>query len=373
MSRARNLSGLMGTSATLDVNDIADAADLSGVEIYEDSDAQAAAVYIPGRQIYRRDLGAFQIHNGSSWRTIDFTAVAEPILGFQGNISGYTSGGVSQSNSYVNTVQKWSFSADTDAANVGALTVAREAGGGNSSAISGYSTGGYHPVKSNIIDKFPFAADGNATDVGDLTIVLLGHASQSSSEHGYSSGGYGGTGSPRVGAQKIISKFAFASDGNAAQTGFTTGNFSNWTTGHNSLTNGYQNGGNYAPKANSIYKFPFASDANATQVATLVTTGQDRAGSNSPEYGYVASGTDTINIEKHSFTSDTNATTVGALTVSRQGLRGNSSTSFGYSAGGRLSPSMRDVIDKFPFAADGNATDVGNLTVSLRWLTTQQI
>ena len=85
MSRARNLSGLMGTSATLDVNDIADAADLSGVEIYEYSDAQAAVVYIPGRQIYRRDLGAFQVHNGSSWRTIDFTAVEPPFLGFQGS------------------------------------------------------------------------------------------------------------------------------------------------------------------------------------------------------------------------------------------------------------------------------------------------
>jgi hypothetical protein len=107
MSRARNLSGLMGTSATLDVNDIADAADLSGVEIYEDSDAQAAAVYIPGRQIYRRDLGAFQVHNGSSWRTIDFTAVEPPFLGFQGSSYGFKSGGESGSSS----IAQYSFTA----------------------------------------------------------------------------------------------------------------------------------------------------------------------------------------------------------------------------------------------------------------------
>ncbi len=86
MSRARNLSSLMGTSTTLDVNDIADAADLSGVEIYEDSDAQVAAVYVPGSQIYRRDIGAFQVYNGSSFRTIDFTAFSStPTWEFNAN------------------------------------------------------------------------------------------------------------------------------------------------------------------------------------------------------------------------------------------------------------------------------------------------
>ena len=43
---------------------------------------------------------------------------------------------------------------------------------GQSSDVSGYSTGGLAPPAtgdSNTIDKFPFATDGNATDVGDLT------------------------------------------------------------------------------------------------------------------------------------------------------------------------------------------------------------
>jgi len=37
--------------------------------------------------------------------------------------------------------------------------------------VSGYSSGGYTPVPVNVIDKFPFASDTNATDVGDLTVA----------------------------------------------------------------------------------------------------------------------------------------------------------------------------------------------------------
>ena len=34
---------------------------------------------------------------------------------------------------------------------------------------------------SNVIEKFPFSSDGNATDVGDLTVARNGAAGQSSS------------------------------------------------------------------------------------------------------------------------------------------------------------------------------------------------
>ena len=57
----------------------------------------------------------------------------------------------------------------------------------------GYSSGGVNAPgptgPSNVIDKFPFSSDANATDVGDLTVARWGVAGQSSSTHGYNSGG----------------------------------------------------------------------------------------------------------------------------------------------------------------------------------------
>ena len=52
----------------------------------------------------------------------------------------------------------------------------------------GYSSGGF-PAASNVIDKFPFSSDANASDVGDLTVARFGSAGQSSTTHGYTSGG----------------------------------------------------------------------------------------------------------------------------------------------------------------------------------------
>ena len=40
------------------------------------------------------------------------------------------------------------------------------------SSTHGYTSGGYTGVaNSNVIDKFSFSSDGNATDVGDLTVA----------------------------------------------------------------------------------------------------------------------------------------------------------------------------------------------------------
>ena len=44
----------------------------------------------------------------------------------------------------------------------------------------GYSSGGEFPGgSSNVIQKFPFSSDGNATDVGDLTVTRKDIAGQS--------------------------------------------------------------------------------------------------------------------------------------------------------------------------------------------------
>ena len=103
---------------------------------------------------------------------------------FQGSNYGYASGGSGSSN----VIEKFPFSSDANATDIGDLTVARNGAAGQSSTTHGYTSGG--SGGTNVIDKFPFTSGGNASDVGDLTVGRYHIAGQSSSTHGYSSGGY---------------------------------------------------------------------------------------------------------------------------------------------------------------------------------------
>ena len=182
--------------------------------------------------------------------------------------------------------------------------------------------------------------------------------------YGYTSGG---NAAPVI--LDTISKFSFTSDGNATNVGTLTRSLDG-ATGLNSKENGYTLGKtSSAPVINLINKFPFASDGAATNIGILT---QNNSQANSPgnsssnyDAGYMAGGdgTDGSRIEKVSFAVDGNSTDVGSLTVARYLLMGHSSVEYGYNSGGFTgSPPYLTAIDKFPFAADGNATSVGNLT-----------
>ena len=291
------------------------------------------------------------------------TEFEEPIV-FQGSVSGYTSGGFSDPQTYRNTIDKFAFATDGNATDVGDLTLARASVAGQSSTESGYTSGGSNPSQptaaQNIIDKFPFAADGNATDVGDLTSVRQRFAGQSSAVSGYSSGGI------TPGSYNVIDKFPFSADANATDVGdLTQARYD--LTGQSSTVSGYSSGG-YANT--TIDKFPFAADTNATDVGDLTVARRFTAGQSSAESGYNSGGdappfTAVNSIDKFPFATDANATDVGDLTQARMNTTGQSSTESGYSSGGKTTPSdssMVNTIDKFPFAADANATDVGDLT-----------
>jgi hypothetical protein len=296
-----------------------------------------------------------------------------PAYLFQGSVSGYTSGGYTFPAIRRNQIEKFSFTSDGNATDVGDLTVARLGlSGGQSSSTHGYTSGGVGPVELsyvNTIDKFPFATDANATDVGDLTQIRYGSAGQSSAESGYNSGGFS---PPNV---NTIDKFPFATDGNATDVGDIT-QARIGLAGQSSSENGYASGGLYGIPRLTIDKFPFATDANATDIADLSVTKNDAAGQSSSESGYTSGGQTrtppapafTTNvIDKFPFAADANATDVGDLTVARQAVAGQSSTGNGYSSGGTLNdfpPTSYNIIDKFPFASDTNATDVGDLTAS---------
>ena len=81
------------------------------------------------------------------------------------------------------------------------------------------------------IYKFPFVSGGNASTVGDLIEIRAYGAGQSSTTHGYTSGaGANGTGLPTspqppyvVYWRNTIDKFPFASDDNATDVGDLTG------------------------------------------------------------------------------------------------------------------------------------------------------
>ena len=351
------------------------------------------------------DTEKLKIGDGSTaWNDLQYITgdAATPLsTQAQGSTSGYTSGG-GEPPGYSNIIDKFPFSSDANATDVGDLTLARRGPAGQSSSTHGYSSGGAAPPSSSppsqptwpnslnkdIIDKFPFASDGNATDVGDLTREVFGAAGQSSTASGYTSGGneaYSGGATER----NTIDKFPFASDGNATDVGDITES-KEYAGGQSSTTHGYTSGGNHPSEptaySNVIDKFSFSSDGNATDVGDLTVARTEIGGHSSKDNGYSSGGRGSnpapppsaanVNIiDKFPFASDANATDVGDLTVLRSQIAGQSSTANGYSSGGSIpaSPYRSNVIDKFPFASDANATDVGDLTVARREAAGQQV
>ena len=286
--------------------------------------------------------------------------VLDPLTPQQGTISGYMSGGTFP---ITDAIDKFPFATDTNATDVGELTQVRQHVAGQSSSISGYSTGGdTGSGVSNTIDKFPFSSDTNATDVGDLTQSTNAATGQSSSVSGYTSGGV----TPSV--SNTIDKFPFSSDTNASDVGELTCARER-AAGQSSRESGYSSGGN--SQLNTIDKFPFAADDNASDVGDLSQGRSAAGGQSSTISGYTSGGAITnppapfVNtIDKFPFSTDANSSDVGDLTQGRYRVAGQSSADFGYSTGGG-NPGV-DIIDKFPFSTDVNASDVGNLTGSRR-------
>jgi len=315
-------------------------------------------------------LDVLRMHSGAY---LEFDA-------FQGTVSGYTSGGFTDSPTpaRVSTIDKFSFSDDSNATDVGVLDQARLGVVGQSSSTHGYSSGGNivaspAPVSVNKIDKFPFATDAGAADVGILTEERYYVAGQSSTESGYTSGGF----APPY--SNVIDKFPFASDADASDVGDLNQARSE-SIGQSSDIHGYSSGG-YASSTyvKTIDKFPFATDTNASGVGELFQARGLAAGQSSSTNGYTSGGvTPTIvnTIDKFPFAADNDATDIANLDETRYGAAGQSSILSGYSSGGAAPPvpaSPTTKIDKFPFSSDIDATDVGDLTQARQDVAGQQV
>lgn len=195
---------------------------------------------------------------------------------------------------------------------------------------------------------------------------------------GYSSGGWNDVSGVR-GVNSIV-KYSFTSDGNATDVGdLIVGRYG--VAGQSSFEHGYSTGGGFEPPfayKNEIDRFPFASDTNATDVGDLANVvywnaGQsDLVGSNGYSTGGNGSAGDQgQTIEKFPFAATTNATDIGNLRITQNfDPIGQSSSIAGYVTGGNpaaVAPTSYSTIEKFPFASDTTSTSVGTLAVRTYW------
>ena len=164
----------------------------------------------------------------------------------------------------------------------------------------------------------------------------------------------------------IRDRFPFATDSNATAVASGLGGYFSRAAVGSSTRGYYFGGGAFSPgntEDSEIFRFRFSTESEEVNVGQLIVDRGSPAGHQSDVNGYSSGGTDNLSsvinnsIDKFPFASEGNATDVGDLTQARHAASGQSSQSHGYASGG---PSY-NIIDKFPFATDANATDVGDL------------
>ena len=193
---------------------------------------------------------------------------------------GYISGGDGAPiGPHIGLVQRFPFSSSITASDVGEFApVAITRHAGVSSTTHGYTMGGKPSANyGDQIHKFTFSSSISASDIGNLTQRRQELCGQTSKTHGYSTGGYHlDPTSPSDQVNNIwntIDKIAFANDGNATDVGDLPKDGSSYrvrtSSANESTTNGYASGG-VPQNIEEMYKFPFASDTNATDIGDLV-------------------------------------------------------------------------------------------------------
>ena len=145
------------------------------------------------------------------------------------------------------------------------------AGGANDYPSPSITTSGL-----SLIQKFSTTSDGNAVDaVTELDFQRYRTGSNPSPTHGYVTGGTKIP--PTVTYSNDMVKYSFTSTSTATDVGDLSGN--RIRVGSTSSTaSGYSHGGQSPSPVNIIEKFPFAADANGTDVGDLTTISGAHAG-----------------------------------------------------------------------------------------------
>jgi|TARA_Y100000310_G_C20647664_1_gene797550 hypothetical protein len=166
---------------------------------------------------------------------------------------------------YYTRINKRLTASDGDSTDQGDITGSPEGMScGISSKTHGYRVGG---GSNNEIDRFAFASSTGSTDVGDLPNSKWQGAGCSSTTHGYAGGGANPAPHSYV---SDIQKFAYAASSNSASVGSLTQARRGNGTQPSSTTHGYCCGGYVQyTNVNTIDRWPFASDAGATNVGDM--------------------------------------------------------------------------------------------------------
>jgi len=282
----------------------------------------------------------------------------------------YYPGGINPINSF----ERWPFASDTNSSPVGSTPGTQLFGSGHSSPAAGYASQYATPTLSGNINKFPFSSPASITCVGTLQTCVCYGATQSSTSAGYTSGGRN---KPAEVVINTIQKFPFSTESSASDVADLTE--ARWySTPGNSGTHGYTLGGitnpGFPSVVNTIDKYPFASEGNASDVGDLVgpTAGASHSGigTNSSTDGYYVGGSGgNICVQKYSFSSDGNAALISTCVLCNCGSQGahqsgTQSETDGYKSGGSGTSSLTiNLIERFPFASDSEtSTDVGDLS-----------
>ena len=275
-----------------------------------------------------------------------------------GTTSGYTAGGRSS-----NVIDKFSFTSDGNATEVGDLSATQGYPSGHHSATAGYIAG----TATSKLDKMTFASEGNSTDVANIAQVIDSPCNHSTSTHGWIAGTYGND-------TTMIMKFTFATDSDAVDSTKNLSTGRGYTaSSQDGETYGYVASGNGT--ASDIDRYSFSDSNHSSDVGSLNGNswggGWVGGGSSSATHGYVMGAGDsqpaTNHIEKYSFASSANGADVGNLTESRRGVAGTGSTTNIYAAGGYAgagpsNSNYKYTIDKRATASDGDSSDIGDLT-----------
>jgi hypothetical protein len=246
--------------------------------------------------------------DGNSTDVANLSQARDAAAGTQSKTYGYVSAGWNPTGHLM--IDKHQFATTNNSTSVGNLINKGYVGAGVSSTDYGYHVGGDEPV-DNVIQRFSFTTDGNATDVGDMTRGTNSHSCSSdwTAEYGYSAGGVLPTGD-------VIERFAFGSSVTSTDVGDMAIDV-DAAAGSSSNTHGYVAGGYLSGVKDHIQKYAFASSGNSTDIANLTQGRYGVAGTSSTTHGYASAGNYstgtayTVTIDKYSHVTDTNATDVG--------------------------------------------------------------
>ena len=237
---------------------------------------------VNGEMYFNTTDSALYIYDGA-WKKVTQSAiVTHPILGDNYGIlgGGYNANaGSTVIQKYSHTSD--GDSVDTTAN----LTVAKQGGGSAQTLAKGYAVGGSQGSSTviNSIDVYTFATSStNATTMGVTTPSVSGNMAYNEGNsgysethlyyHGYRTGTYN-NGYP-TGGNKRNNKTSFASTSGSMTYVGTITSFSYGGTGGHSDTHGYADGGiHYSGTSssypNAISRYAFASDGNASAYATV--------------------------------------------------------------------------------------------------------